>query len=92
MIVLQLLLLLVLPSLLTARTPLTHEAEWLMKRVGAPIPSPDGKLVVFAVTNPAYDEKDQSSDLWGGSVRWQRKAKAIDLQQSPGERRGVERR
>jgi dipeptidyl aminopeptidase/acylaminoacyl peptidase len=35
-----------------------------MKRVAAPVPSPDGRLVVFSVTNSAYDEKDQSSDLW----------------------------
>lgn len=35
-----------------------------MKQVGAPIPSPDGKWVVFSVTEPAYDEKDQISDLW----------------------------
>src|SRR5206468_10982930 len=37
---------------------------WLMPRVGAPLPSPDGKWVVMAVTQPAYDEKDQTSDLW----------------------------
>lgn len=37
---------------------------WLMKRVGAPIPSPDGRWVVFAVTEPAYDDKEQVSDLW----------------------------
>ena len=36
-------LLLLLVPLLCARTPLTHEAVWLMKRVGAPVPSPDGK-------------------------------------------------
>ena len=47
-----------------AKLPLTHESMWLMKRVGAPSPSPDGKWVVFSVTNPAYDEKEQSSDLW----------------------------
>ncbi|HYE66557.1 MAG TPA: S9 family peptidase [Pyrinomonadaceae bacterium] len=35
-----------------------------MKRVGAPVSSPDGKLVVFSLTEPAYDEKDQVSDLW----------------------------
>ena len=35
-----------------------------MKRVDAPVPSPDGKWVVFSVTDPAYEEKDQSSDLW----------------------------
>lgn len=43
---------------------ITHESMWLMKRVGAPIPSPDGKWVVFSMTEPAYDEKDQASDLW----------------------------
>ncbi len=42
----------------------THEDMWLMKRVGGPVPSPDGKLVIFSVTDPAYDEKDQRSDLW----------------------------
>ena len=46
------------------RKPITHEAMWLMKRVGAPAPSPDGKWVVFSVVEPAYDEKDQVSDLW----------------------------
>jgi dipeptidyl aminopeptidase/acylaminoacyl peptidase len=35
-----------------------------MPRVGAPVPSPDGKWVVFSVVQPAYDEKDQQSDLW----------------------------
>jgi dipeptidyl aminopeptidase/acylaminoacyl peptidase len=46
------------------RHPITHEDVWLAKRVGAPIPSPDGKQVVFSVAEPAYDEKDQVSDLW----------------------------
>src|SRR5215213_5341286 len=46
------------------KAPLTHEAMWMMKRVGAPVPSPDGKWVVFSVVDPAYDEKDQVSDLW----------------------------
>lgn len=48
----------------TAKAPLTHETMWMMKRVGAPVPSPDGKLVVFSLVEPAYDEKDQVSDLW----------------------------
>lgn len=47
-----------------AKSAITHESMWLMKRVGAPLPSPDGKWVVFSVTEPAYDEKDQSTDLW----------------------------
>jgi dipeptidyl aminopeptidase/acylaminoacyl peptidase len=46
------------------KVPLTHEAMWMMKRVGAPNPSPDGKWVVFSLVEPAYDEKDQVSDLW----------------------------
>ena len=52
------------PILLAAKHPITHEDVWLMKRVEAPVPSPDGKWVVFSVTDPAYEEKDQSSDLW----------------------------
>jgi dipeptidyl aminopeptidase/acylaminoacyl peptidase len=47
-----------------AKRALTHESMWLMKRVGAPAPSPDGKWTVFSVTNPAYDEKEQTADLW----------------------------
>ncbi len=37
---------------------------------GAPIPSPDGKWVVFSLTEPAYDEKDQVSDLWIVAADW----------------------
>jgi len=51
-------------ALAQAKRPITHEDVWLMKRVGAPAPSPDGKWVVFSVVEPAYDEKDQVSDLW----------------------------
>jgi len=43
---------------------MSHEALWLMKQVGAPAPSPDGRWVVIPVTEPAYDEKDEVSDLW----------------------------
>lgn len=44
--------------------PLTHEALWLMKQVGTPVPSPDGRWVVVSVAEPAYDEKDEITDLW----------------------------
>ena len=44
--------------------PITHEDLWLMKRVGAPAVSPDGRWVVFAMTEPAYDEKAQVADVW----------------------------
>ena len=47
-----------------AKQPLTHETMWMMPRVGAPVLSPDGRSVVFSVTKPSYDEKEQSSDLW----------------------------
>ena len=46
------------------RKPITHEAMWLMKRVGAPVPSPDGKWVVFSLTEPSYDESAQVTDFW----------------------------
>ena len=55
------------------KAPLTHETMWMLKRVGAPAPSPDGKWVVFSLVEPAYDEKEQVSDLWivpvNGSAR-----------------------
>jgi len=51
-------------TLAQTKRPITHEDVWLMKRVGAPAPSPDGKWVIFSVVEPAYDEKDQVSDLW----------------------------
>jgi len=44
--------------------PITHEDMWLMKRLGAPQPSPDGRWVVFLVSQPAYDDKDKTADLW----------------------------
>jgi dipeptidyl aminopeptidase/acylaminoacyl peptidase len=47
-----------------AKRPITHEDVWLMPRLGTPVPSPDGKWVVYAVTQPAYDAKDSSTDLW----------------------------
>jgi dipeptidyl aminopeptidase/acylaminoacyl peptidase len=46
-----------------ARAP-THEDVWLMRRVGAPAVSPDGRLAVFAVTEPAYERREQRQDLW----------------------------
>jgi dipeptidyl aminopeptidase/acylaminoacyl peptidase len=46
------------------KRPITHEDVWLMKRVGRPALSPDGRLIVVPVTEPAYDEAKKSSDLW----------------------------
>jgi dipeptidyl aminopeptidase/acylaminoacyl peptidase len=82
-------------ALAQTKQPLTHETLWLMKRVGAPAVSPDGKSVVFSVTDPAYDEKDQWSDLWivpaDGSAKPRRltwsKSSESDVAWSPDSRR-----
>lgn len=41
-----------------------HDDIWLMKRVGAPQVSPDGRWLVVSVAEPAYDDNAQLSDLW----------------------------
>jgi Tol biopolymer transport system component len=42
----------------------THEDIWLMKRVGPPQVSPDGRWIVVPVVEPSYDDNSQLSDLW----------------------------
>jgi dipeptidyl aminopeptidase/acylaminoacyl peptidase len=44
--------------------PITHETLWMMKRVGAPAVSPDGKWAVFPVLEPSYETDKAVSDLW----------------------------
>ena len=61
---LALILSVILTSAVLPREPITHEALWLMKRASAPKVSPDGKWVVLTVVEPAYDPKQQTSDLW----------------------------
>src|SRR5260370_724538 len=46
------------------RHPITQEDVFLMKRVGSPAISPDGRWIVFSVTEPSYTEGEQVSDLW----------------------------
>jgi dipeptidyl aminopeptidase/acylaminoacyl peptidase len=56
-----------LPSLAqssAALRPITHESLWMMKRVGAPAVSPDGKWVVYSVSEPSYETDKAVSDLW----------------------------
>ena len=48
----------------SGRHTITHEDIFLMKRVGAPTLSPDGRWAVFSVTEPSYVEASQVSDLW----------------------------
>ena len=47
-----------------AKRPITHEDVWLMKRLAAPVLSPDGRLIVVSVVEPAYDDAAKVSDLW----------------------------
>lgn len=80
---------------LAAKQPITHETLWLMKRVGAPAVSPDGRWVAFSVTEPSYDPKEQTSDLWivptDGSAKARKvtssKATENDVTWSPDSRR-----
>ena len=46
------------------KAPITHQKVWMMKRVGAPAVSPDGRWVVASVVDPSYDPAQQVSDLW----------------------------
>ncbi len=63
-----LLVLLCSVSIITAnaqnKKTITHEDLWMLKRVGAPQVSPDGKWVVFSLTETSYEEKDVVNDLW----------------------------
>ncbi len=52
------------PAVAADRHSITHEDLWLMKRVGAPVLSPDGRWVAIPVAEPSYVEDQKSSDLW----------------------------
>ena len=51
-------------TLAAQKHQITHEDVWLMKRVGAPAVSPDGKWVVTSVNQPSYEAGKMDSDLW----------------------------
>jgi dipeptidyl aminopeptidase/acylaminoacyl peptidase len=42
----------------------TLEDIWLMKRIGSPQVSPDGRWVIVSVVEPSYDDDVPLSDLW----------------------------
>ena len=46
------------------RAVITHESLWMMKRVGPPVVSPDGKWAVFSIVEPSYEPDKEVSDLW----------------------------
>jgi dipeptidyl aminopeptidase/acylaminoacyl peptidase len=56
------------------KRPITPQDLWAMKRVGAPVLSPDGKSAVFSVADWSIEKNKASSNLWladvaGGTVR-----------------------
>ncbi|HUD93507.1 S9 family peptidase [Sphingobium sp.] len=52
------------PALAQPKQVLTHETLWMMKRVGTPATSPDGKWVVYSLTEPSYEKDAAITDLW----------------------------
>lgn len=52
------------PVAASAKRPVTHEDIFLAKRLGSSALSSDGKWLAVSVTEPAYDEKKQTSDVW----------------------------
>ncbi len=75
------------PAQAPARRTITHPDLWTMPRVGAPAISPDGRWVVVGVIEPAYDEKQQASDLW--IVRADGSSAPRRLTSTPGAESGV---
>jgi dipeptidyl aminopeptidase/acylaminoacyl peptidase len=47
-----------------AGRPITHDDLWKMKRLGEVAVSPDGRWLVYSVTEPDYDPAKTISDLW----------------------------
>lgn len=65
------------------KRPITHEDVWLMRRLGTPKVSPDGRWVVLPVVEPSYDPKGQVSDLWLISISANRPPRRITSTKEP---------
>lgn len=61
----------------TALRAVTHEDVWLMRRLGTPVVSPDGKWAVFSVTEPSYETDGTVGDLWVVPVDGSRAARRL---------------
>ena len=51
-------------ALLLALKAMTVEDLWTIERVGAPVLSPDGKLVAYTVSVPNVEKNNSNSDVW----------------------------
>jgi dipeptidyl aminopeptidase/acylaminoacyl peptidase len=51
-------------AVFAAKVSITHETLWMMKRVGSPVVSPDGRWVMYALSEPSYESDKAVSDLW----------------------------
>ncbi len=53
-----------MPAFAQPKQVLTHETLWMMKRVGAPVVSPDGRWVIYSLNEPSYEKDGAIIDLW----------------------------
>src|SRR5919109_2057805 len=70
----------------SAKHPFTFEDMMKLKRVDEPVPSPDGKWVVFSATDVDLEANTKISHLWivpatGGESK--RRKETTDYQQRP---------
>ena len=63
-VVLVTLFCLILPAFSQARHPFTFEDMMKLKRVGEPVPSPDGKWVLFAAVDVDLAANKKTSHIW----------------------------
>ncbi|MGA9902303.1 MAG: prolyl oligopeptidase family serine peptidase [Terriglobales bacterium] len=59
-----LIILLSLPALSQAKRPFTFEDMMKLKRIGEPVPSPDGKWVLFAAVDVDLAANKKTSHIW----------------------------
>jgi dipeptidyl aminopeptidase/acylaminoacyl peptidase len=53
-----------LPGLTQTKHPFTFEDMMKLKRVGEPVPSPDGKWVIFSVVDVDLEANTKTPHIW----------------------------
>ncbi len=64
--------LLVIPAAAQAKHPFTFEDMMKLKRVGEPVPSPDGKWVLFSVVDVDLAANKKTPHIWIVPLRGRR--------------------